>query len=85
MTASRAVWKAWCEYYGETARDAVEVYAHDAEEAAEQYAKQSDEEGDYDIVGGSPRVVTVVGTDGQELRFSVEGEAVPSYSARPFP
>lgn len=65
------------------------VYAEDTETAAEQWAEQYDRNSDYSIVSGRrPHVVYVrsvadedfIGPTWAEC-YSVEGEAVPTYSA----
>ena len=64
--------------------DAWKVQCHDAKEAAERLARDWDCQGDYDIVGGrTDMVVDVYAEDGTETRWTVVGEAVPEYTARP--
>lgn len=53
-------------------------------EAAIAWADGEDSRGDYAIVGGRrDPVVSVRAPDGTVTRWHVEGEAVPSYWARP--
>ena len=75
---------AWCEEQSETEDDAQGIYASDAQSAAEQWAEDDDcYSAEYMIVGQKwEPVLTVKDTrDGEVKRFTVTGEAVPSYSA----
>jgi hypothetical protein len=76
----------WCPDLGQEKEDGYRIKASDTEFAAEQWADRYDAaSAEYAIVNGKEREVTVVedreGTE--ELRFSVTGEAVRQYYARP--
>lgn len=64
--------------------DGLWFYAGSAETAAEKWAERHDARNDYHIVGGSPTTVMVLVEGGlaAPVAFVVEGETVPSYSAR---
>jgi hypothetical protein len=69
-------------WYGEL-RD---VYASDRQEAAEKFSERYDRESDdcFIIASHSPVNIVVISTDGSEPEeqwFSVEGRAVPEYTA----
>ena len=76
------LWEVWEE--DERREDARTVRADDEEEAAEQFAEDDDcNSAEYRIVGGSPATVFVAKVDSEEItKWKVEGEAIPSYTAR---
>lgn len=66
---------------GYTEDDAWEFWARSAEEAAKKWAEDSDAQGDYDIVRGNARKVTVRPEGGEPKRYLVHGEAQAVYYA----
>ena len=75
----------WCPDDGNTEEGGKTFRARSASAAAEQWAEWSDRHSaDYNIVKGCDAVVHVRSEDGGEtFAFSVTGETVPLYSARP--
>jgi hypothetical protein len=73
----------WCPEDGESEHDGRrKIAAHAPELAAEEWAGIDDRESaDYRILGGLEKVVHVREVDGEETRWIVRGEAVPSYWA----
>lgn len=78
------LWDVWCERDGEKRGDHNPIHGDDAQDAAERYAERSDtDSAEYSFMK-YPGQVMVAPIDNSEepKRFSVEGEAVPSYHAR---
>lgn len=72
-------------YTCEIGEDVIFAYAHSAEEAAEEaVARMERDRAEYPVAAGSEQVDVVV-YDGanRESRFTVSGETVPSYHAKP--
>lgn len=78
-------WTAWQDGDEEVAVRARDAES-DAESAAERWAEDFDESTDFEsgiACNHRSAVVSVRGPDGQVTRWKVEGEMVPSYSAKP--
>lgn len=75
----------WAPDDGGAEEDGKKFHAQSASAAAEQWAEWSDRHSaDYNIARGSDAVVHVRAEDGGEtFAFTVTGETVPLYSARP--
>jgi hypothetical protein len=73
----------WCPDLGGTSMDALHIDAGAPDLAAEEWAYRYDRDSaEYSIVGGQPATVHVLDmATGRETRWSVVGEAVPSYTA----
>lgn len=75
-------WRIYCEeFYGD---DFEEVRAPSREGAVEKWAELLDALGDYEIVNGAVKEVTVTDAAGEkDSRYSVTGESRPHYRAVP--
>lgn len=78
-------YRIWCPDLGQEESDAQARSAIDAQEAAEEWAEWHDwYSAEYGIVGGKERKVFVRDIDGSEIsEWTVTGESVPLYRARP--
>lgn len=59
-----------------------EVFATDAEEAAEKCAERFDCEGDYTIIRNGGGEIWTKDAEDKLLKWTIEAESVPQYSAR---
>lgn len=76
------IYLVWCDYYGQTADDAINIAAADARTAAEHWAQLHDSaSNEYSIAGGLDVIVSV-NLDGNIERLKVSGESVAVYTAR---
>lgn len=74
----------WRPDWEQTMGDGKTIEAHSPAAACEHWAEREDaDSADYLIVGGNPAelMVTELGTGLPPFRYSVSGEAVPSYRA----
>jgi hypothetical protein len=61
----------------------ITVYAMDNEDAAEEFCEKYDRDDEYSIINHGSAVVEVRKREGEEVvKFDVEAETVPQYSAR---